>query len=125
MSEILSKESSILAFDVGANLGQTSHKLVQIFPTISIHAFEPSPSIFSELSQTLKSYDEVWGSRPTKKGVLAAQDLDITLNNCGVGSQKSEMDFIESTLEDEFVLGAGPADLGRSQAKHKSSDYNG
>jgi FkbM family methyltransferase len=79
IAEILSKRDSITAFDVGANVGQTVRKLVQVLPRVSIHAFEPSPSTFAELSQALVGYSAV------------------TLNNCGVGSQKSAMDLIENT----------------------------
>ena len=91
ISEILSKVGSVTAFDVGANVGQTAHKLLQVFPTISIHAFEPSPSTFSELSQAFAGCN------------------NVTLNNCGVGSQKSEMDFIENTFSDmSSFLEPGP-----------------
>jgi FkbM family methyltransferase len=91
ISEILSKAGSVTAFDVGANLGQTVHKLVQVFPMASIHAFEPSPSTFSELSRALAGYN------------------NLALNNCGVGSQKSEMEFVESTLSEmSSFLQPGP-----------------
>jgi FkbM family methyltransferase len=79
ISELLSKASSVTAFDVGANLGQTIRTLVRVFPRVSFHAFEPSPSTFSELAEVFAGYD------------------NVTLNNCGVGSQESETDFIENT----------------------------
>jgi FkbM family methyltransferase len=95
IAEILSKREIVTAFDVGANRGQTVERLVQTFPKVSIHAFEPSPSTFAELSQALAGH----------KG--------LTLNNCGVGSQKSEMDFIENTNSDmSSFLELGPEGWG-------------
>jgi len=79
MAEILSERGSVTAFDVGANQGQTLSTLVEVFANVSIHAFEPSPSIFSQLSEAF------------------ARNKDVTLNNCGVGCQKSEMELMENT----------------------------
>ena len=55
---------------------------MQTLPTVLIHAFEPSPSIFAGLV-------EAFVERKT-----------ITLNNCGVGSQKSELDLNENTFSE-------------------------
>jgi FkbM family methyltransferase len=100
--EILSRTTSVTAFDVGAHRGQTVRKLMQIFPEASIHAFEPSPSVFSELSRVLSIYS------------------NITLNNCGVGSQKSEMNFIENIYTDmSSFLEPGPQSWGESKQRIK------
>jgi FkbM family methyltransferase len=102
ISEILSGASHVTAFDVGANQGQTVRKLMLVFPKVTIHAFEPSPSTFSELTQAFGVYD------------------NVTLNNCGVGSQKSQMDLIENTHSDlSSFLEPGPLIFGEVKQRIK------
>ncbi len=48
-----------LCLDVGANRGQTIELLQTLFPSPTIHAFEPSTAMF----ETLKSH--AWGNRVT------------------------------------------------------------
>src|SRR4051812_26215349 len=42
-------------FDVGANIGQTSLRIAGEFPAAKIFAFEPTPSVFSELQENIAS----------------------------------------------------------------------
>lgn len=53
-------------FDVGANVGNFSRQLLELFPQGQIHAFEPNPVTFAEL-------------------VRQHGDL-VKSNNCGIGS---------------------------------------
>jgi FkbM family methyltransferase len=102
IAEILRKRDSVIAFDVGANRGQTVERLIQVLPSVLIHSFEPSPSTFAELSRALAGYKAV------------------TLNNCGVGSQKSEMDLIENTDSDmSSFLELGPQGWGEVMRRIK------
>jgi hypothetical protein len=80
---------------------------MRVFPKPSIHTFEPSPSTFSELSRGFAVYE------------------NVILNNCGVDSQKSEMDFIENIpSEIEFAFGTRSTALRRSQATPKNSHHD-
>ncbi len=42
-----------IAFDVGANIGQTAHQLLDIFETAHVHAFEPHPRTFKTLVEQI------------------------------------------------------------------------
>src|SRR5690349_6161952 len=41
------------AFDVGANKGQTSTKMLQFFPQADVYAFEPHPAAFKGLTKNI------------------------------------------------------------------------
>jgi FkbM family methyltransferase len=82
MSALLNHEKTPVAFDIGANVGQTALMMREVFPRAIIHAFEPSPSTFAQL----------------KVGVSA--DSNIILNNCGVGAQDGTLEFSENSASD-------------------------
>jgi FkbM family methyltransferase len=44
-------------FDVGANMGQTLENYAAVFPTATIHSFEPFPESFRNLQETASRYD--------------------------------------------------------------------
>jgi FkbM family methyltransferase len=46
---LMRKTTSPVMFDIGANVGQTVARLLEISPSASIHAFEPSPASFAHL----------------------------------------------------------------------------
>jgi FkbM family methyltransferase len=48
-----------VVFDVGANLGQTSDKLLAAFPSASVFAFEPHPDTFRTLTRTRSGHDRL------------------------------------------------------------------
>jgi FkbM family methyltransferase len=41
------------AFDVGANIGQTSHQILREFPACHVFAFEPHPEAYKELQKAV------------------------------------------------------------------------
>jgi len=45
-----------VVFDVGANSGSYSKTLINLFPSLSIFAFEPHPITFTKLNNTSKEY---------------------------------------------------------------------
>ncbi len=51
----LELKSNLSIIDVGAHKGQTSLYLNKVFPNSVIHAFEPSSSLFKQLSSNLKN----------------------------------------------------------------------
>lgn len=50
-----SSEPIQVAVDVGANKGEVSLRLVEVFPGCTVHAFEPSPPTFGVLQQHVGS----------------------------------------------------------------------
>ena len=68
-----------IVFDVGANVGQTVSKIQKLFPRAQIHAFEPSHTTFSKLSE------------------LKSLSTNVHLNNCGVGAEAGELEFNETS----------------------------
>jgi FkbM family methyltransferase len=69
-------------FDVGANTGQTVIALKSLYPGATIHSFEPSPSVFQQLSAAVSNYP------------------DVRLNNFALGSCAGEQKFLENTSTD-------------------------
>jgi hypothetical protein len=58
-------------FDVGANIGQTTHAMLGAFRTPRIHAFEPSPKTFETLRRSVGDKAGVtcrWPSAPRRGG---------------------------------------------------------
>ena len=53
------KLTSVVALDVGANLGNWSSALLQVIPTSKIVAFEPSKAAFDLLSQRFKNFSNI------------------------------------------------------------------
>jgi len=49
---IIGSNLSPVIFDVGANVGQTIDALRKLFPSPTIHAFEPGRAAFDKLLQT-------------------------------------------------------------------------
>lgn len=69
-------------FDVGANVGQTAKSLRRIFSSPRIHCFEPSPTTFSLLAQSI-------GAAP-----------NISINNIGLGDQPGTLELNENDYSD-------------------------
>lgn len=76
------KSSKPVIFDVGANQGQTVVKLKKIFPSSSIHAFEPSPGTFSKLKDNTAGLENAF------------------LWNYGVGSSEGKLNLNENQCDD-------------------------
>ena len=80
MSYFCSGIKNPLIFDVGANIGQTAQAFKMIFPSSTIHSFEPSPDTFRKLRE-------------------ACMDLGgVCTWNCGVGSTHGTLPFIENNM---------------------------
>lgn len=75
LNKILSSKESLIIFDVGANVGTYTEKILSINKNCSVYCFEPVKSTFSKLS--------------TKLGKLP----NVTLNNFALGDMEKE-DFI-------------------------------
>ncbi len=46
--------------EAGAHIGRDSIKMVQIWPTSTIHAFEPVPALFTQLATKSASYSNIY-----------------------------------------------------------------
>jgi len=75
---LINSEAPVV-FDVGANTGQTIDWLLSYFPSSHIHAFEPTTSTFTELT-------EHWRNRP-----------NVYLNNVALGSELGRKQFFENS----------------------------
>jgi FkbM family methyltransferase len=53
------KETSLIAFDIGANYGDYTSALLKLAPNSHIHAFEPSPPIHSRLYERFEGEERV------------------------------------------------------------------
>ncbi|WP_446361310.1 FkbM family methyltransferase [Coleofasciculus sp. G2-EDA-02] len=69
-------------FDVGANVGQSIRKFRRIFPSSTIHSFEPSPRTFETLKQQVNKLES------------------IHLWNYALGSSSGSMNFLENSYSD-------------------------
>jgi hypothetical protein len=50
-------ESPVLMLDIGANMGRVAGKIVERYPSIEVHAFEPYPEIFQMLNDRNSSFN--------------------------------------------------------------------
>lgn len=57
--ELLTPTPAAVIFDVGANTGQTVHRLRSLIPNGSIHAFEPGPESFRQLAVSVRGLPAV------------------------------------------------------------------
>jgi FkbM family methyltransferase len=83
----LYRRNIYVAFDVGANIGQTA-KLIRLeFPKASIHCFEPRSDLYSLLSQTL------------------AQDRNISFYPFALGEKagRSKLSITEDTVSNSLL----------------------
>jgi FkbM family methyltransferase len=75
ISRFAGKRDLPIIFDVGANIGQTTHDLVRYFPHSSIYCFEPVSESFERLCLTYRNYKNV---RP-QKTALGDQECTATI----------------------------------------------
>lgn len=74
-----------LAFDVGANAGQTVRAIKKAFPSAKIYAFEPVPQSFKRLKVATSGYRDVFcfqkamGDQPAMAEMTASSDQRNTL----------------------------------------------
>jgi len=72
---LVKKSQNILIFDVGANAGQSITKYLKIFPSATIHSFEP---VEKECKKILKKFQV---------------NKNIIINNCAVGEKNDKKEF--------------------------------
>ncbi len=53
-----SKETAVV-LDVGANFGNVTSELRHVFPSLTIHAFEPSPDVFTSVSRRFAGQSQI------------------------------------------------------------------
>ena len=70
------KKEQHVYFDVGANLGQSIKRFKKINPHSTIHSFEPTPNLYSEL---IKKF---------------SFDKSIIINQFGIGNKKKKRKFL-------------------------------
>ena len=56
---ILPSDRELIAFDIGANLGQTTIEFANAFKKSLIYSFEPDPAAFLELEKKVKTYPNI------------------------------------------------------------------
>lgn len=79
LSAELAGQKAPVIFDVGANAGITTRQFLSSFPSATIHAFEPHPTLFAKLSETFHGSERV------------------VLNNCGLGNACGTLTFNQSS----------------------------
>ena len=57
--KLLSKKESKAFLDVGANVGEYTSKLLELFPSSKIYSFEPSNNTFKKLKQNTSHYQNI------------------------------------------------------------------
>ncbi len=101
-----------LVLDVGANVGQSVGRFRKVFPTATIHSFEPSQETFRQLSQNVGNDKRVFawnyavGASPGKKTFLENTNSDMSSflspSSTSWGEVKRES-VVEVTTIDHFL----------------------
>ncbi len=80
IEKLLTDNSAVTIFDVGANIGHTIESFKDMFPEAQIHAFEPGTNAFNTL-------EKIYGSHK-----------NVILNKAGVGSASETKMFLENSM---------------------------
>ncbi len=108
ISAIWPSWSPAIAFDVGANVGQVSSELHRRFPRALIHAFEPIPDTFLQLTAAVADQPQI---RPHRLGLAdrtgelrLTPQSDSTLNSIHftAANESSRGIAVSLTTLDEF-----------------------
>lgn len=83
-----------VVFDVGANVGNWSKKIVEVNPEAEIHAFEPVPATFEKLKNNLKGFP------------------NLKLNLLGLSSESGKLNF-NFYPDSSYLSSAFEHDLGK------------
>ncbi len=97
--KVFAGKENLTLFDVGANIGKYTNELLNVFPTATIHSFEPAVSTFGEL----------------KKNITSDR---VVLNNMGLSDKKGEAVL----YYDEETSGA--ASLFKRQMDYRNVDFS-
>jgi FkbM family methyltransferase len=93
IQRLMPTDKPAVLFDIGANFGQSVRTFKSLFPTSLIHSFEPSPTVYEQLVEKVKDYD------------------DLHINNLAVGSACGEQTFLENS-QSEMSSFLRPGQLG-------------
>ena len=98
---IRSKEKIDTIFDVGANIGQTAIEFSKIFPSTTIHSFEPVKSSYLELEKSAKKYKNIipnkvaLGYENTTLNIVLNEDSELNSLNDVVDSNAYQTEMID------------------------------
>lgn len=76
VARVLDARREIVALDIGANTGELTRRMVEVFPKARVHAFEPAPDVFEALA---KATGELKGVRRHNLAV-GAKEGEVTLS---------------------------------------------
>jgi FkbM family methyltransferase len=82
-----------VAFDVGANVGQTTAHLKKIWPRMSIVCFEPAPATFQELQRTIAPLPDVTAHNVALGAASGSFDLFTYRGNSQLASLAANAPF--------------------------------
>jgi FkbM family methyltransferase len=82
----------VIMLDIGANIGSVSLPLITTHPNLKIYAFEPSPAVFSRLTQNVNLNPDVSDR--------------IVLNNIALSNVSGSVDFFVSNNENNSGVGS-------------------
>lgn len=103
-------DQSLMLFDIGANLGQTSLELTETFSKATIHAFEPDPNTYAKLTENVKPFSSVhchnlgFGEQP---GVMKMHVSRVT----GGNSLLKHSDRINEFAQGDWTEREGEVDV--------------
>ena len=59
LGETAHKGRPVVALDVGANVGDTARRMATELPSVTVHAFEPVPDVFDQLSRNTQAFSHI------------------------------------------------------------------
>ncbi|MDP2362474.1 MAG: FkbM family methyltransferase, partial [Ignavibacteria bacterium] len=80
LSQFLSEKKNLIIFDVGANVGDYSEKILSLNPNVLLYCFEPVQSTFNTLSQKLDhksnifTFNFAFGDRAAEENIFIYGD---------------------------------------------------
>ncbi len=109
IERLIGKSGPIVVFDVGANVGQTTRALIDLFPSGEIHAFEPGRAAFDILHKTFSATENVKvnhlalgaavGARPFYENASTDMSSFLQLGPQGWGAVLDQIEVGLSTLD--------------------------
>lgn len=110
-----------VAFDVGANVGQTTKAIKRRLPTATVHAFEPVSSTFDALSATVRRLDGVHCHRLALSDHQGHQTIPVVPGSVFNSLTSTSWPGVANAVDEEVELdtldhfiearGLGPIDL--------------
>lgn len=102
LEKFLKGKISGVVFDVGANIGNYSNKVLEINSLVTLYAFEPHPKTFSELKNNIdqSNFFPVNAAAGDAEGILSLYDYKV---NDGSSHASLYPDVIENIHHSESV----------------------